>query len=224
VLKQAAILTETRGRVPGSKTRRFGSIRFFRTIENQGSIARVPSTDRQASPDIAQRILILRRERMLLDSDLAGLYGVSTRRLNEQVKRNRDRFPSDFVVQLTRDEWDALRSQNATLKQGRGRHRKYLPLAFTEHGAIMAATVLSSARALEMSIYVVRAFVKLRQVMSSNSVLATKLEALERSIATLDADTRRQFDEIYAAIRALTAQPKKASRPIGFTADLSKDS
>jgi hypothetical protein len=75
-----------------------------------------------------------------------------------------------------------------------------------------------------MSIYVVRAFVKLRQVMSSNSVLATKLEALERSIATLDADTRRQFDEIYAAIRALTAQPKKASRPIGFTADLSKDS
>lgn len=193
-------------------------------MENRESIAYMPGTDPKASLDVAQRILILRRERMLLDSDLAGLYGVSTRRLNEQVKRNRDRFPPDFVVQLTREEWDVLRSQIATLKQGRGRHRKYLPFAFTEHGAIMAATVLSSARALEMSIYVVRAFVKLRQVMSSNSVLATKLEALERSIAALDADTRRQFDEIYTTIRALMAQPKKASRPIGFTADLSKGS
>lgn len=184
----------------------------------------MPSPGHQPSVDIAQRILIIRRERMLLDSDLAALYGVATRRLNEQVRRNKDRFPQDFVAQLTQDEWDALRSQIATLKPGRGRHRKYLPLAFTEHGAIMAATVLSSRKALEMSIYVVRAFVKLRQVMSSNSVLATKLETLERSIATLDADTRRQFDEIYAAIRALMAQPQKAPRPIGFTADLSSGS
>jgi hypothetical protein len=188
------------------------------------SIACMPSAGQQSSIDVAQRILIIRRERMLLDSDLASLYGVPTRRLNEQVKRNRDRFPPDFVVQLTRDEWEVLRSQFATLKPGRGRHRKYLPLAFTEHGAIMAATVLSSREALQMSIYVVRAFVKLRQLMSSNSTLATKLEALERSIATLDAGTRRQFDDVYAAIRALMAQPHKASRPIGFTADLSDGS
>lgn len=188
------------------------------------SIACMPSAGHQASVDITQRIIIIRRERMLLDSDLASLYGVPTRRLNEQVRRNRDRFPPDFVVQLTQDEWDVLRSQIATLKPGRGRHRKYLPLAFTEHGAILAATVLSSRKALEMSIYVVRAFVKLRQVMSSNSVLATKLEALERSLATLDAGTRRQFDDVHAAIRALMAQPKEASRPIGFTADLSDGS
>lgn len=94
-----------------------------------------------------------------------------------------------------------------------------MPTAFTEHGAIMAATVLSSPRAVEMSIYVVRAFVKLREVLASNTELAGKLEALEKSVATLDVRTRRQFDEVYAAIRALMAPPVPKSRPIGFTAD-----
>lgn len=102
-----------------------------------------------------------------------------------------------------------------------GGHRKP-PTAFTEHGAIMAASVLNSPRAVEMSVYVVRAFVKLRQVLASNTELAKKLEALEKSVATLDARTRRQFEDVYKAIRALMAPPTTKSRPIGFTADLTK--
>lgn len=169
---------------------------------------------------IAQRILVLRGQRVLLDTDLALLYGVSAKRLNEQVRRNRARFPEDFVFHLDINELRALRSQIATLDRGRGQHRKYAPTAYTEHGAIMAATVLSSPRAVEMSIYVVRAFVKLREVLASNTELARKLEALEKSVVTLDARTRRQFEEVYAAIRALMAPPAAKTRAIGFTAEL----
>jgi hypothetical protein len=97
------------------------------------------------------------------------------------------------------------------------------PLAFTEHGAIMAATVLNSPRAVEMSVYVVRAFIKLREVLASNTVLARKLEVLEKSVATLDARTREQFEEVYRAIRALMAPPAPKSRPIGFAVDLDGD-
>ena len=118
--------------------------------------------------EISRQILVLRGQRVLLDVDLAALYGVASKRLNEQVKRNRARFPVDFVFQLTMNELRFLRSQFATLNRGRGRHRKYAPMAFTEHGAIMAATVLNSPRAVEMSVYVVRAFVKLREVLASN--------------------------------------------------------
>ena len=115
---------------------------------------------------IAQSILVLREQRVLLDSSLAAMYGVPTKRFNEQVKRNLARFPADFAFQLSDEEAESLRSQIATLKKGgRGQHRKYLPYAFTEHGAIMAAMVLNSARAVEMSVYVVRAFVQLRSVL-----------------------------------------------------------
>ena len=171
------------------------------------------------STAIAQRILVLRGQRVLLDSDLAELYGVPTRRLNEQVRRNCNRFPGDFMFQLTINELKTNRSQFAT---GSRKHRdpRFKPLAFTEHGAIMAATVLSSPRAVEMSVYVVRAFVKLRELLTSNVELARKLEALEKSVVTLDARTRRQFEEVYGAIRALMTLPVKESRPIGFTADL----
>ena len=93
---------------------------------------------------IENRILLIRGQKVLLDTDLAAPYGVRTKRFNEQVRRNRERFPSDFMFQLSREEWDALRSQFATLKAGRGQHRKYIPNAFTEHGAIMAATILNS--------------------------------------------------------------------------------
>jgi hypothetical protein len=151
---------------------------------------------------VASKIHVVRGQRVLLDADLAELYGVTTKRLNEQVKRNRDRFPSDFLLQLTESEVESLRSQFATLKAGRGRHRKYMPLAFTEHGAIMAAT-----RAVEMSVYVVRAFVKLREVMASHVELARKLEALEKSVASLDGNTRRQFEVVYGAILALMGPP-----------------
>src|SRR3989338_4731766 len=113
---------------------------------------------------ITHRILLLRGQKVLLDADLAELYDVTTKRFNEQVRRNLVRFPTDFMFQLDEEEWAALRSQIATLKTGRGQHRKYLPFAFTEHGAIMAATILNSPRATEVSVYVVRAFVRLREV------------------------------------------------------------
>jgi hypothetical protein len=182
----------------------------------------MPSPTRAGDPmGIAQRILVLRGQRVLLDADLAELYGVPTRRLNEQVRRNSSRFPNDFMFRLTINELQVNRSQFAT---GSRKHRdpRFMPLAFTEHGAIMAATVLNSPRAVEMSVYVVRAFVKLREVLASNTELARKLMALEKSVATLDARTRRQFEEVYSAIRALMAPPEPKARPIGFTADLDK--
>jgi hypothetical protein len=107
-------------------------------------------------------------------------------------------------MQLDRTEWDSLRSQIVTLKMGRGGHRKYLPFAFTEHGAIMAATILNSAHAVQMSVYVVRAFVRARELLSSHAELARELGALKTSVAVLDADTRRQFDVVYEAILGLT--------------------
>jgi hypothetical protein len=158
--------------------------------------------------DIVARILKVRGQRVLVDSDLAALYGVSTARLNQQVNRNLDRFPADFIFQLTSQEVTNLMLQSATSSSGtRGRHgglRKPVRF-FTEHGAIMAATVLSSPRAVQMSIYVVRAFVKLREALASNSSLARRLETLERSVAALDADTRKQFDQVYEAILGLMA-------------------
>jgi hypothetical protein len=169
---------------------------------------------------IAQRILVLRGQRVLLDADLAELYGVPTSRLNQQVRRNRKRFPADFIFQATNQELANLMLQFATSSWGGTRKP---PVAFTEQGAIMAATVLNSPRAVEMSVYVVRAFVKLREVLASNTELARKLEALEKSVATLDARTRRQFEEVYRAIRALMAPAKPKTRPIGFTADLDKE-
>jgi hypothetical protein len=181
----------------------------------------MPSPTRTNDPaGIAQRILVLRGQRVLLDADLAALYGVTVRRLNEQVRRNRTRFPDDFIFYLNINEIRILKSQIATSSWG-GKRKP--PLAFNEHGAFMAATVLHSARAVQMSIYVVRAFVKLRAVLASNTEFALKLEALEKSVATLDARTRRQFEEVYAAIRALMAPPAVKSRPIGFTADVEKD-
>jgi hypothetical protein len=130
----------------------------------------------------------VRRQKVILDADLAAIYGVEIRRLNEQVKRNSTRFPEDFAFTLTPKEWEhvrSLRSQNATLK--RGRHRKYPPRVFTEHGAIMAANVLSSARAVEMSVFVVRAFIRMRAIFTDTRELARKLAALEREVkARLD--------------------------------------
>lgn len=126
------------------------------------------------------------------------------------------------MFQISKRDMTALnRSQFAT---GSQKHRdpRSLPYAFTEHGAIMAATVLNSARAVEMSVYVVRAFVRLRAVLASNTELADKLAALEKSVAKLDKTTREQFEEVYGAIKALMAAPPHRSRPIGFTADLDK--
>ena len=166
---------------------------------------------------IASRILTLRGQRVIVDTDLATLYGVPTKRLNEQVRRNAERFPADFMFALSQEEWDALRSQSATLKTGRGQHRKYLPYAFTEHGAIMAATVLNSPRAVEVSIYVVRAFVQLRELLAGHKELAKRLNELEtrmeRKLMTQD----QAIAGILDAIRQLMAPPPaQKKRPIGF--------
>ena len=153
--------------------------------------------------DLSQNIRTIRGQRVLLDEDLAALYGVSTKAFNQAVRRNLARFPADFLLQLSEAERDSLRSQSVTLKTGRGQHRKYPPMAFSEHGAIMAASVLNSPLAVEMSVHVVRAFVKLRQILASNSVLARRLESLERAVATLDANTREEFVRVYKAILKL---------------------
>ncbi len=162
---------------------------------------------------LAGCIVVVRGQRVLLDADLAQLYEVETKRFNEQIKRNPSRFPPDFMFRLTEEEFESLRSQIATSKRG---GRRYLPLAFTEHGAIMAASVLNSDRAVEMSVYVVRAFVQLRAVLLDASALADKLTALERRVSHHD----NSLAEVINAIRALVVQPKPASRPIGFTADV----
>jgi hypothetical protein len=166
---------------------------------------------------ITQSILLLRGQKVLLDAELATLYGVTTRRLNEQVRRNRKRFPADFLYELSAEELANLKSHFATSSWG-GRRKP--PLAFTEHGAIMTATILNSPRAVEMSVYVVRAFVKLREVMASNKDLARKLMALERSLVAMDLKTQRQFKEVYEAIRRLMSSPAPKRRGIGFTANI----
>lgn len=158
--------------------------------------------------NIAATIALVRGQRVILDSDLARLYGVQTFRLNEAVKRNRDRFPQDFLFQLTAQERASLTSQSAISKSGRG-GRRTLPYAFTEHGALMAATILNSPRAVAMSIYVIRAFVQFRQSLASNADLARKLAALEKKY---DA----QFKVVFDAIRRLMAPPTKPRREIGF--------
>lgn len=172
---------------------------------------------------IARSILVLRGQKVLLDAELAALYGVNTKRFNEQVRRNRERFPTDFMFRLTTEELTALRSQNATLKPGRGQHRKYLPYAFTEHGAIMAATVLNSPRAVEMSVYVVRAFVRLRELLTSNKELARRLRELEARIDKKLATHDQAIAAILSAIRELMSSPAPKRRSIGFTADLSEE-
>ncbi len=176
----------------------------------------VPTTEH-----IARSILVLRGQRVLLDTELAALYGVTTKRLNQQVRRNRERFPADFLFELSAEEFANLKLHFATSSWG---GRRTTPLAFTEHGAIMAATVLNSPRAVEMTVYIVRAFVKLRELLASNKELAGKLAALERSLVALDLKTQRQFKEVYEAIRALMSAPAPKRRGIGFTADLSEKS
>jgi hypothetical protein len=149
---------------------------------------------------VASKILILRNQKVILDADLAELYGVPVRQLNQQVKRNRDRFPSDFRFAVTAAEHQNLRSQNVISSSHGG--RRYLPHAFTEHGAIMAASVLNSKRAVEMSIFVVRAFVQMRQTLAANQHVASKLTELESRLDGHD----EQIQELIEAIRELIAE------------------
>lgn len=162
------------------------------------------------------RILEVGRKRVILDSDLAALYGVPTKRLNQQVRRNPDRFPQDLAFLLSPEEWDSLRLQFATLNAGRGQHRKFLPYVFTEHGALMAAGVLDSPQAIAVSIYVVRTFVAMREALESNQALSARLDDLERALERRLSSHDRAIAEILAAIRALMRSPESEGRPIGF--------
>jgi hypothetical protein len=165
---------------------------------------------------IERKILFIRGERVMLDADLAELYGVTTKRLNEQVKRNAERFPADFAFQLAPEEWDELKALNKVSNRsqfatGSQKHRdlRFLPWVFTEHGAIMAAAVLNSDQAVAMSVYIVRTFIRLRQMLASNAELARKLNALEKKYDS-------QFTMVFDAIRQLMTPPAQKKRKIGF--------
>jgi hypothetical protein len=157
--------------------------------------------------NIDQRVLVLRGQRVMLDADLAEIYGVTTSRLNEQVGRNLDRFPEDFMFQVTPAEKAEVIAKCDHLR--RLRFSRTLPFAFTEHGALMLASVLNSAAATRASIEIVRVFIRLREAIASHRDLATKLDALERKCD-------RRFKVVFDAVRGLMAPPRRSRRKIGF--------
>lgn len=167
------------------------------------------SVELVGSLPIEEAIREIRSQKVILDFDLAQLYGVTTSRLKEQVRRNADRFPIDFSFVLTRQEVTNLRSQIAISSWGGSR---YLPSAFTEHGAIMAANVLNSPRAVEMSVHIVRAFVQMRRVLQGHAELSKRLDAVERRLDGHDESIR----SLIAAVRQLITPPEKPKRSIGF--------
>ncbi len=164
-------------------------------------------------PDVDARILVVRGRQIILDTALAAAYGVTTGALNQAVKRNAQRFPEDFAFRLMADELATLRSQIVTSNAGRGGAR-YLPLAFTEHGAIMAASVLNSSRAIEMSVFVVRAFVRLRDLARTNAEIGKHLALLERRVTAHDGALK----EVFSTIRGLLQPARLPRKPIGFRA------
>jgi hypothetical protein len=196
-------------------------------------------TDIQPTANIESVILTVRGERVLLDMDLARIYGVPAKRLNEQVKRNRERFPSDFMFQLTREEWLSIRRQpievadvdgnRSQIATGSQKHRdpRFLPCAFTEHGAIMAANVLNSPQAVRMSVFVVRTFVKMRELLGGTKELARQLKALEAKLtARIDGHEAAIVDVLQRIMRLLDPppEPELPRRQIGFHAQPENDS
>ena len=164
---------------------------------------------------IEKRILTIRGLKVMLDADLAELYGVTTKRLNEQVKRNRGRFPGDFMFKLIEKEKQEVVANCDHLS--RLKYSKYLPYVFTEHGAIMAATVLNTSRAVGVSIYVVRAFVKLREILFDHKELALKLAEVDKKVAVHDVSIKNLME----TIRRLANPSEKKRRRVGFDSDLS---
>lgn len=159
---------------------------------------------------IEKAILLLRGQKVMLDRDLAELYGVTTGNLNKAVRRNLDRFPPDFMFQLKKEEYESLRFQFGILKKGR--HSKYLPYAFTEQGVAMLSSVLRSKRAVRVNIEIMRAFVRLRQILAAHKNLEQKLAALENKYD-------EQFQVVFEAIRQLMAPPDRPRKRIGFEAN-----
>lgn len=164
-----------------------------------------------AAPAIEKRILVVRDRQVMLDEDLADLYGVETKRLIQQVKRNLKRFPEDFMFQLSKAEAEVLRSQIATSNDGRG-GRRYAPYVFTEQGVAMLSGVLRSDRAIAVNIEIMRAFVELRRVASSYALIEKRLEQIERGMGEHD----EQLEQIFGALRQLIAPPPPPKRPVGF--------
>lgn len=180
------------------------------------------------SPTIERLILTIRDQRVILAGDLAMIYGVETRRLIEQVRRNAARFPGDFVFQLSRQEFEVLRSQNVIAGDGRaalrsqnailkrGQHIKFPPYAFTEHGAIMSAMVLNSPKALTMSVYVVRAFVSMREQLTANAAILKRLAEIDKALLQHDASLREIYRKLLPLLQPPPDPPK---RRIGFISD-----
>jgi hypothetical protein len=170
---------------------------------------------------IAQSILVIRDQKVMIDADLAALYGVATKRLNEQVKRNLDRFPADFMFQLSQPEKDEVVANCDHL--AKLKFSKSLPFAFTEHGALMAASVLNTPRAVEVSVYVVRAFVALRELLAENKELALKFSELETRLERKIDSHDQAIAGLIDAIRELMRSPEpKKKQPIGFVTDKQK--
>jgi hypothetical protein len=166
---------------------------------------------------IERRIYLIREQKVMIDTDLAQLYGVPTFRLNEAVKRNRKRFPADFMFQLSKKEAESLTSQFAISKKGRG-GRRTMPYVFTEQGVAMLSSVLNSEQAIQVNIAIMRAFVKLRQMLESNEELNRKFTSVIRKLATHD----KYFAVVFDELKKLTTQPIRSRRQIGFTTEKEK--
>ena len=163
-----------------------------------------------AEEAIISKIYLIRGHKVMIDRDLAELYGVETKRLKEQVNRNLNRFPAHFMFELTQEENENLRSQNATLRQGA--HSKYLPYAFTEHGVLMLSNVLKSSRAIEMSIKIIDVFVKVREMLLTHKDILLKLEQMERQVV----ENSEDIQMIFAALKQLLNPPQEPRPRIGF--------
>jgi DNA-binding transcriptional MerR regulator len=168
-----------------------------------------------AVPAIEKRILVVRERRVMLDEDLADLYGVETKRLVQQVKRNLKRFPEDFMFQLNKAEAEALRSQIATSNDGPG-GRRYAPYVFTEQGIAMLSGILRSDRAIAVNIEIMRAFVELRRIAGSHAALGKRLEQIEREMGERLDDHDEQLEQIFKALHQLIAPPLRPKKPVGF--------
>jgi phage regulator Rha-like protein len=181
----------------------------IKILPSTSSLWRLGATMTTVAPieSIVSKIYFIRSEKVILDLDLAELYGVETKQLKRAVRRNIDRFPSDFMFELTKEEYNSLRYQIGTLK--RGEHSKYLPMAFTEQGVAMLSSVLKSKSAIKVNIAIMRAFVELRKMISSHADLKRKLVALEKKYD-------QQFKIVFEAIRALMSPPEKPRKRIGF--------
>ena len=158
---------------------------------------------------IQNKILLIRGKKVMLDRHLAALYGVETKVLNQAVKRNKERFPGDFMFQLTKEETGLLRSQIVTLKKGRGQHHKYMPNVFTEPGVAMLSSVLNSKKAVQVNIQIIRTFIKLRELLLTNDELRRKIESIEKKY-------NQQFKAVFEVIKQLLMSPEKPKKKIGF--------